>query len=116
MQEDSDLLDPLYQRIEEYGKTSYVLFKLKALEKATGLVSNYVLKTILFAVFGMVAVLSSIGLSIWLGEYLGKLYFGFACIAGAYCIVGVFLYYFMSNYIKKRVMNSIVSQMLESKS
>ncbi|WP_317898087.1 hypothetical protein [Aurantibacillus circumpalustris] len=114
MQEDANLIEPLYERIEEYGKTSYVLFKLKALEKATGIVSTYVSKTIIISVFAMAALLVTIAFSMWLGELLGKLYFGFICLAGIYSLLGFVLYFFMNKYIKKRVMNSIVAQMLES--
>ena len=116
MQHDANLIEPLYQRIEEYGKTSYVLFKLKALEKATGIVSTYVSKTVVMIAFAMAVVLITLALSMWLGEILGKLYFGFACLAGIYSLLGLIFHFLMNSYIKKRVMNSIVSNMLEPQS
>ena len=113
MQEDTNLIEPLYQRIEEYGKTSYVLFKLRALEKATGIVSTYALKSLLIAVFAMALIFLSIGASLCLGDLFGKAYYGFICVSGLYCIAGLCFYFFMSTYIKKKVMNSIISKMLD---
>jgi hypothetical protein len=116
MPENSNQLEPLYQRIEEYRKTSVQLFKLKAVEKTAELVSSYVLKTILVVVFSLATVFASIGLSIWLGQYVGNLYLGFVYMACVYCVLGFFLCFFMRNYIKNRLMNSMVLQMSQSKS
>ena len=42
MEDKIDYIEPLLQRAEQYGRTSIELFKLKALDKAAGVVSAFV--------------------------------------------------------------------------
>lgn len=112
MEDKKTILEPLFERAEAYGKTSYELFKLKAVDKTTGVASTFVSRAIAFFVISMFISVASIGLAIWLGDVLGKLYYGFFCVAGFYGIVGGVLYFFMHNWIKKCVSNSIIVQLL----
>lgn len=103
---------PLFERTEEYAKTSYELFKLKTVNKTATLASAFVLQGIIILVLSIFIVTASIGAALWIGELLGKSYYGFFCVAGFYCIVGGSIYFFLYNTIKKRVQNSIISQLL----
>lgn len=114
MQEDSDLLNPLYQSIEEYGKTSITLLKLKTLEKVANLLANYAAKATVVVVFLLVFVFLSLALSLWLGELLGKLYYGFIILATFYAFVGIILQLFLKQSISNQIKNSMVSEVLKS--
>jgi hypothetical protein len=113
METSGNLIEPLFERIEEYGKTSYVLFKLKALEKATGLVSSVVSRGTVLLTFSFAVIVLSIAAALCLGDYFGKTYYGFLCIGGFYLVLGIILHFFMRQWIKKTVMNSILSKMLQ---
>ena len=112
MEEKTTLLEPLIERAEAYGKTSYELFKLQALEKTTGVVSTSVSRGLAFFVLALFVVFVSTGVSIWLGDLLGKAYYGFLCVAAFYGILGIVLYFFFHDRIKTSVSNSFISQML----
>lgn len=111
MEDKMSFIEPLFERAEAYGKTSLELIKLKALHKTTDIVSTGVSRGIVVFVFSMFLILTNFGIAIWLGDLLGKLYYGFFCVAGFYGILGVVLYFFMHNWLKKQVSNSIVLQL-----
>ena len=106
-------IEPLLERAEAYGKTSYELIKLKAVDKTADITSTLVSRGAVVLVLSMFIVIVNIGIALWLGDILGKSYYGFFCIAGFYGIVGGVLYFFMHDTIKKRVSNSLISQMLK---
>lgn len=112
MEDKINFIEPLFERVEEYGKTSFELLKLKALDKISGTVSSFVSRGIIILVLSMFLVLATIGVALWLGELLGKSYYGFFCVAGFYGIVGSVLYFLLFNWIKKRIRNSFVLHML----
>jgi len=61
----------------------------------------------------MFVFVTNIGASLWIGELLGKSYYGFFCVAGFYIVVIGFIYFFMRDWIKKSIGNSIVSEILK---
>ncbi len=105
-------IERLFERIEEYGKTSYELLKLKAVDKTTEVVSTFVSRVYFVFFLSMFIVFVSIGAALLLRELLGKSYYGFFCVAGFYGIVGCIIYIFLNNWIKKCVGDSFISQML----
>ena len=112
MENKTILLEPLFERAEEYGKTSYELLKLKTVDKTAGITAVFISRGIIVLVLSVFILIVSIGTALWLGDLLGKLYYGFFCVAGFYGIIGGVLYFFMYSWIKERVNNSIISHML----
>ena len=104
--------EPLLERAEEYGKTSFRLYKLKALYRSSGLLSAFISKAIPVLIFSIAVVLLSIGTAFWLGDLLGKICYGFFCVAALYIIIGAIFYLFMYKRIQTVVQNSIVCKML----
>ena len=112
MEDKIDYIEPLLQRAEQYGRTSIELFKLKALDKAAGVVSAFVSQALVALLLFLFIIMASTGAALWLGELLGKSYQGFLCVAGFYIIVAVVLYFFMGNPIKRKTGDAFVSQIL----
>jgi len=110
--EENNFIEPLLERAEEYGRTSYELFRLRTIGKISEAVSTVASRGLVIFVISMFIILGNIGAALWLGDILGKSYYGFFCVAGFYAIVGGILYFWMHNYIKRRVSDSIISQML----
>lgn len=106
------ILEPLFDRAEDYAKTSFELCKLKTVSKSAEVVSTFVSRGSVIIALSLFMVFVNIGLAIWLGDILGKLYLGFFCIAVFYVLLAIVIYFFMHNYIKKQVSNVIVSEML----
>lgn len=105
-------IEVLLEKAEQYGKTSLELFKLKAVEKTSDTISKIFIYGIIASVILLFAIAANIGIALWIGDLIGKSYYGFFCVAGFYFIVGCVLFFWMKNTIKTKVGNSIISKML----
>ncbi len=106
------LLGSLVEKAEAYGKTNFELLKLKAVDKAADALSSAVSKIVAILLLFMFLGIASVGIALWLGELLGKTYYGFFCIAGLYALVGMTLFLVKNNFIKKGLNNSIIENAL----
>lgn len=106
------ILEPLFEKAENYAKTSFELYKLKTINKSANIISSFISRGIVIILLSIFIVTANIGAALWLGDLLGKSYYGFFCVAGFYGVIGAIVYFFMHNFIKKRVSNSIISQLL----
>jgi hypothetical protein len=111
--EDKNLFESLLERASEYGKTSYELVKLKAVDKTSDLVSSFLPRTLVFILIASFLLFLNLGLALWLGEVLGKVYYGFFVVAGFYVIAGIVIYFFMHKWLKRLVSDYLIKQMLK---
>ncbi len=111
MEDHTTLIEPLFERLEAYGKTSYELFRLKTIDKVAGVISSLVSRSIAIIILTMFIIIVNIGIALWLGDLLGKLYYGFFCVAGIYGLAAIIIFA-MHDSIKKSIGNSIISKML----
>jgi fatty acid desaturase len=112
MEENNKFLESLLESATEYGKTSFELVKLKALDKTADVVSTLVPHSVVIILAATFMLFLNLGLALWLGEILGKMFYGFLAIAAFYAVTGIIVHFFMHNRIKKQVGNSIVKHML----
>lgn len=113
MDEQSGLIESLIEKGEQYGKTTLELLKLKTIDKSADVTSNLVswLIVIIFAV--LFFLILNIGLALWLGEVLGKSYYGFFVVSGFYALLALIFGIFRKQLIKEPLNNSIIEQVLE---
>jgi len=111
MNDKKTFIEPLFERVEAYGKTSFDLAKLKAVDKGADIASTFISRGVMVPVFLIVTIFINIGVALWLGDLLGKVYYGFFCVAGFYFIVGSILY-FLRNRIKRQVSDLLILQIL----
>jgi ABC-type antimicrobial peptide transport system permease subunit len=107
------LIESLIERAETYGKTTFELSKLKALETSTLITTSLVSRLSVIIMFSMFAVVLSIAVALLLGELLGKLFYGFFIIAIFYLIAGMLLRSFLYKWIKKPLSDLIIKQVLK---
>jgi len=112
METPATALNLLFEKVEEYIKTTIELSKLKLIETTiiiiTALISRIsVIITILLSVLVL-----NIGIALYLGEILGKIYYGFFIVAAFYFFVGIIMYFFLHKWIKKPISNLIINQVL----
>ncbi len=112
MEENPSIFETLLARAEEYSKTSLELIKLKAIDKVSDGASSAASKIAGLFFFLMFFILASVALSLWLGEVLGKTWYGFLIVAGFYGILFALLFFVKHNWLKKIVGNSIIKQLL----
>lgn len=104
-------IETLIIRVEEYSKTTIELGKLKFVEKTADVSSKFISRMILTIVLSLFTIILNIGIAFWLGDLLGKDYYGFLCVAAFYGLSGVILV-LLHRRIYTRLKNSFISQML----
>lgn len=107
------LIESLLERVTDYGKTTYELVKLKALDKTTDAVSSFIPHSIVLILIAIFMLFANLGLALWLGEFIGKIFYGFLVVAAFYGIIGIIIHFFMHKWIKKLVSNYIIKQLLK---
>ncbi|NEW80497.1 MAG: hypothetical protein GZ086_13965 [Gelidibacter sp.] len=107
------LIELLFEKIEEYGKTNYELIKFKLLKSTALIVPSLISRLIIVLVIFCFTLILSIGIALFFGDLLGKLYYGFFIIAAFYLVIGIILHFFLFNWIKKPVADSIIKQILK---
>ena len=108
-----NLIESLLENATDYGKTSYELAKLKAVDKTADVVSSLLPHCLVLVIIALSVFLVSIGLAYWLGEILGKIYYGFFVIAAFYAFSGILIHFFMHDWIKKCVSDNFIKQVLK---
>jgi phosphoglycerol transferase MdoB-like AlkP superfamily enzyme len=113
MEQQENLIESLIEKGEQYGKTTLELIKLKALDKSadvTSTLASWIIVVVLIVLFFLIL---NIGIALWIGEMLGKTYFGFFAVAGFYGLLALIFGIFREKLVKKPVNNSIISQVLD---
>ena len=111
MKEQSDNIEDLFEKAGDYVETRLELFKLKTALATSDVVSELVERLIMISIITILGMLINIGIALWLGELLGKNYYGFLALAGCYSILVVVVYFFREKLIKSPVANTIIKKM-----
>lgn len=106
-------VEKLIHRVEDYCTTSFELFKLKAVKKLAEGISMVAAQVVTLVLGSLAVFVLSIGLALWVGELLGKLYYGFFAVGGFYAVVGILFYNFGSSWIKVPLSNTLNEHILK---
>lgn len=113
MEDNTKFLESLLEKATEYGKTSFELVKLKALDKTMDIVSSLIPHSVVFVLIASFLIFLNLGLALWLGEILGKIFYGFFVVAGFYVIIAIIIHFFMHKRIKRLVGNYFIRRVLK---
>jgi hypothetical protein len=113
MEDNTKLLESLLEKAKEYGITSFELAKLKTIDKASDIVSSFVPFLIVIILFITCLLFLNLGVALWLGDILGRTFYGFLIVAGFYLFVGLILRFFLRDWIKRVVGDFFVSHLLK---
>ena len=108
-------IELLFEKAEDYSKTTIELFKLNAIDKSADVVSSLVSRLAVFIAVALSVLIINIGFALWIGLLLGNSFYGFFIIGTFYAIVALLLHVFRHAWIKYPVSNSIITQMLKQK-
>jgi hypothetical protein len=112
MEDKTTPLETLLERAEDYGKTSIKLLKLKTIDKSAEIISTLISWIVVITLVAMFFMILNIGIALWIGELLGKSFYGFFIVAGFYALLGITIKIFSNKWIKKPISNSIISQLV----
>jgi hypothetical protein len=113
MEQTENVLESLLEKVSDYGHTSLELAKLKTLDTTASVVSSLAFYVIVLVILLVFMITLNIGLSLWIGELLGKFYMGFFIVTLFDGISGFVLYYFLETPIRKGINNIFIHKALE---
>jgi hypothetical protein len=111
METKEKFIEPLLEKAEQYSKTSFEVLKLKSVDKMADVAATMISRLLLVIVLSLFALTLNIALALWLGDLLGKNYYGFLVVASFYGLCSIVLL-FLYPFIKTRVNDTIIVQML----
>lgn len=112
MENKANSFEALFERAGDYFETRLELLKLKSVDKWSEAVSSFASGLAVLFIFLFSLIIFSIGLALWLGEIIGKSYYGFFIVGGAYLVIGFIVYLFRKQLIKSAVANSFIGKAL----
>lgn len=111
--ESSINIDGLFEKTGDYLENRVELLKLQAVNSSSELVSSISSKLILAIIAIFFLVLLNIGLSILIGEALGRIFYGFFIMSAFYLLVGLIFYAFRDKWLKEPIGNYVVRHLLK---
>lgn len=70
-------IELLFEKTEDCTKTTIELLKLKAIDSSADFISFLAVKLFLFFAVFLFLIIVNIGVALWIGDLLGKSYYGF---------------------------------------
>lgn len=113
MEHQSTSIGNLFENAGDYLEKRIELAKLKAADSASGFAATFLTKVLLCFILAMILLIGSIGAALWIGDGLGKIYYGFFLVTGFYILVMLLFLIFNSKWIKKPMQDSIVKSILK---
>ena len=111
MEHNTTTIEKLIEKAEIYSKTTLELYKYEAVYKSADIFSNLAVKLSITLVVVIFLLFVNIGLALFLGNYLGEVYYGFIAVGLAYLFIAITLFIFKEELIKNPVSNFIISKM-----
>lgn len=105
-------LESLIEKFKAYFITSLELTKLKLIRTVTTELSGLAFKLFLIVLISILTLILSISAGLWLGELLGKAYYGFFAVSGFYIALIAVVRLFLQNPIKRIINRSILKRLL----
>ncbi|MFV8271358.1 hypothetical protein ACNQGP_15675 [Flavobacterium sp. GT2N3] len=115
MENTATTIEMLFDKAEDYTKTTIELVKLSAVDTTADVLSSLLSRLTVSIVFVMFVLLVNIGLSLWLGELLGKVYYGFFIVSSAYLLLSIVLYIYKDKWLKIPISNIIIVKMFKKR-
>jgi hypothetical protein len=110
MKEDHNLIDGLVKRITEFGQANIELIKLRIIDKTISIISALFPDLIVGTLLAIFLFFLNLGLAFWLGNLLGKIYFGFLALSLVYLMLGFAAHFFMRRWFKKVAAQYLIKQ------
>ena len=106
-------IEILFGKAQDCGKTSIELLKLQAIEKCSKIFSVLASNVVILLIVALFTLCLNLGVAFWIGEMLGKIYYGFFIVSGFYLMVAVIVYSFKKLWIEDPIRNSIIDNLME---
>lgn len=106
-------LEELFEKLRDYADTRIDLFKLKSINKVSGVMSSVIAILILVILLSIVLLCITIGIALLIGAWVGKNYYGFFIVGVIYLIIGLVLYSKRVKLFKTPLSNKLIKEMID---
>lgn len=113
MEDKTNIFESLFASAADYSETGFELVKLKALDKFSDIVSSLLSHYFVLIIIFSFTLFVSLGLAFWLGEILGKIYFGFFAVAVLYGTLGLVINFLFHKTLKRIFADNLIKKMLK---
>jgi hypothetical protein len=113
MDEKENVLSSILDSVEEYAKTNFELVKLKGLDKASDMAASAISRVTAIIAWLTFFLMASLGVAFWLGDILGRIWYGFFIVAAFYGLLGLIAYFFIHKGLKKIFADMIIHSTLK---
>ncbi len=112
MENQTNSFESLFGRAGEYFETRLELLRLKSVDKSSDVISSLVAALTIILIISFAIIIVSIGLALWIGEQIGKSYYGFFIVGGFYIIIALIGYLLRKRFLKAPVANLFINKVL----
>ena len=113
MNDNTTPIATLFERAEDFSKTTIKLLKLNAVDKSAEIVSALFSVLIVIVAVVLSILIISVGLALWLGKLVGDSYYGFFIVGGCYLFVAILFHVFRKQWLKYPISNTIIKKLLK---
>jgi len=106
-------IDALLSDAGDYIETRTYLWKLKGIESLADVSGELASGLGMIGIVAFVVMLFSVGLALLIGDLLGKSFYGFFIIGGAYFIFGLICYICRNRWLKEPFSNLLIRKILK---
>ena len=112
MEEKKNDIDLLLSDAGDFLETKASLWKLKTIDTLVESVSTLASGIGIISMIVLFILIISIGFALLIGDWLGKVYYGFFIIGGVYGLVCLICYIFRDRWMKEPVSNILIRKLL----
>ena len=113
MQSTIDHIENLISKAGDVAETKVELWKLRAAGKISETVSSLISVIAIVTLTVTALTIVSIGIAFWIGSEMGKTSYGFFIVGGFYALVGLLVFLFRRQWIKKPLSNLIIDKIIK---
>ena len=112
MEKEPNILGSLFEKATDYVETNVELLKLKAVDKSSDVISSVISAIVMLMIGSLFIILLNIGIALWIGDLLGKAFYGFLIVAGFYLIIALIFHFSRHKLVKKPLADLIIKKLL----
>ncbi|KIX22937.1 hypothetical protein SY27_01255 [Flavobacterium sp. 316] len=115
MEDKATAIENLFEKAENYTKTSVELIKLSAIEKISEAISVLVSHIAIIVLVAFFLFFINIGISLWIGKLIGEYYIGFLIVSFVYLLLGLLIYKYKKKTIENPINELMINTLLKNK-
>lgn len=104
-------VEELVDNVKEYVNNRIDQVKLSTAEKTSAVLANILAGIIVAVVFLFFFIFGSMALAFGLGAWIGKIWAGFAIVAGFHLLIGIIVWSARGRLIRLPIMNALLRQL-----